>query len=1063
MKGKFIIISLLILLLAFTVYKMMEFESEIRQERTIRLYVEDESRPLLAQFSDEDIIDAAANSDYYFAARGDYFKMLKIRYLYDERQTYWENIFIKGVNLGVAVPGNFPAEFTLTYSEYLEWLKLIGGMNANIIRTYTILPPEFYEALSYYNLHHRDKPLYLIQGVWAKVPDNDNYYDVDYAREFQKEIIDVMDVIHGNAVLAKQTGKASGTYATDVSAYVAALLLGREWEPGAVFKTNQLNKTTHFNGDFISMNDGNAMEAWLAGMMDFAVLYETQTYQFQHPVSFVNWLPLDPMYHNTEIIENKKVREYDNDLEDIDFRKFHATELFPPGIYAAYHAYPYYPDFIYLQESYRNSPNNENIKDPYFGYLEDLKQHTQGMPLIIAEYGLPSSRGSSHHSPYGFHQGGLSESQQATLSLALTKDIVNSRCGGAIYFAWIDEWFKHNWLVMDFEQPFDDRKLWHNMENPEQNFGIYAMESRTKTIDGDLSDWDADDFEAGKLKMRSAADPGYFYMSAILPGFNFKTHNLYVAIDTYDEEKGDHRLPFSNKEFDRGFEFLLQFISQDSALILVDEPYSVFTDIYNDMTPVYASKKNNNGNYIHQLMLTNRGREGLLGKKTDSVIIDRSPLIFGNSSDPDFSNADWYFNDTDHTIEIRLGWHLINVSDPAKRYVLDDIAGTKGVEYSKTDAVHIYAFITDKNRHVIQQYPEGEPYSFIWDEWQMPEYNRRLKPVYYTLQEYFNELSVGHDRNIKQEETEEVLSICDYYNDKEGAISISFDNAGFSQYMYAWPILKKYGFKATFGIIPELLDEIPGLYELNENVKLKRLGISQVKELAGNNEIAFQVHDLDPVGHGEVLSLEHQSGTEIRTLHSNGTTLNKLAQKAFMFVRGPSGVEPLLRSEHKGVGYTVSSSDISQLKLDSLIHTQKNKWTILLYHHLFDDEKEIPSKISDGKRSEFFINRSDFEKQIRLVRNSNHWISTESNVFKYLKEKSESSIQLTQFQDILFLKIVNELDISKFNHPLTLSYKTNAKTIRIKGSESDGTYSNRTGCIQFNALPNKEITIEVIE
>ena len=64
---------------------------------------------------------------------------------------------------------------------------------------------------------------------------------------------------------------------------------------------------------------------------------------------------------------------------------------------------------------------------------------------------------------------------------------------------------------------------------------------------------------------------------------------------------------------------------------------------------------------------------------------------------------------------------------------------------------------------------------------------------------------------------------------------------------------------------------------------------------------------------------------------------------------------------------------------------------------------------------------------------------------------------------MIFLKIVNELDMNKFNHPLTLSFKTNAQTIRIKGSESDGTYANRTGCIYFNALPNKEITIEVIE
>jgi hypothetical protein len=1057
MKGKFFIISFLVLLLVYTVYKMMEFESSIREERTIKLYIEDETKPLLAKFSDEEMTNAANNSDFYFTANGDYFKMLKVKYLENERLTYWEDVFIKGVNLGVAVPGKFPAEFSLTYSEYLDWLKLIGEMNANTIRTYTILPPEFYEALSYYNLHHHDKPLYLIQGVWAKVPDDDDYYNSDYIREFQKEMIDMIDVIHGNAVLKKQVGKASGTYVTNVSEYVAAYLLGREWEPGAVFKTNHLNKTTHFNGDFISMNDGNAMEAWLAEMMNFSILYETQTYRFQHPVSFVNWLPLDPMYHNTEIIENKKVREYDNDLESIDFRKFHATELFFPGIYAAYHAYPYYPDFVYLQDSYKHAKNKDQRDDPYFGYLEDLKQHTPGMPLIIAEYGLPSSRGTSHFSPFGFHQGGLSETEQAELSMILTRDIVDTRCGGAIYFAWIDEWFKHNWLVMDFEQPFEDRKLWHNMENPEQNFGIYAMESRTKTIDGYLHDWDSDNFEAHKFGLQAAADPGYFYLSANLPGFNFDTHNLFIAIDTYDEEKGDHRLPFTNTEFDNGFEFLLEFKSRDSAYILVDEPYSVFTDIYNDHYPVYASKKNSNGKFIHQFMLTNRGRTGLLGEKTDSVVIDRSPLIFGNSSDPDFSNADWYFNEKDNTLEIRLDWHLINVSDPAKRYVLDDNAETGDIEYAQTDAFNIKLFITDKNNNLTNQYPEDELFSYIWEEWQIPEYTERLKPIYYYLQHYFKELIPDVDQDNGRGISEEVFKIAEYYNNKKGAISISFDNAGYSQYQFALPVLRKYNLSATFGLLPELLDETPGLYELDEKLNLKRLAIPQAREISKYNEIAFQSFGNRPIDQSNIYALGQKTNSEIHTLHGNATK-----QNGFYFVR-TTPVTDILKTAYKGIRYTISKTNISQLTLDSLLSTHKNKWTILLYHHLFDEQIEIPSKISEEKLSAFFIERSDFEKQIRLARNSNYWIATESNVFKYLSEKRKSSIEIERFQNMIFLNVVNELDMNIFNHPLTLRFKTNAQTIRIKGSESDGTFNNKTGFIQFNALPNKQITIEIIE
>jgi len=780
MRGKYFIITLLIVLLGITVYQMMQYESSLRKKQTVKLYLEDESKPLLQKLNDEELRNAAANADYYFTANGDYFQTPSIKYPESGKQLYWENIFLKGVNLGVAMPGKFPAEFSLSFSEYLEWFILIGEMNANTIRTYTILPPEFYEAMAFYNLHYHNKPLYLIQGVWADIPEDDNYFNLKYSRDFRKEIIDMVDVVHGNAVLKTIPGKASGVYTANVSKYVAAFLLGREWEPAAVFKTNRENKTTHFSGDFIHMNNGNAMESWLAEMMDFTVLYETQAYRAQHPVSFVNWLPLDPMFHSTEIIENEKVREYDNDLESIDFEKFHATELFYPGIYAAYHAYPYYPDFVYLQQSYTKTLNKESNPDPYLGYLLDLKKNAGGMPLVIAEYGVPSSRGVSHVSPFGFDQGGHSEAEQSELAVKLTEDIVKANCAGAIYFEWIDEWFKHNWLVMDFEQPFENRTLWHNMENPEQNFGIYAMESRAKTVDGSFMDWQDIRMNNNDITVDAAADAGYFYLAAFLPGIDLARNNIFVAIDTYDDEKGDHKMPFTKQEFEYGFEFLLQLNSKDSAWILVDEPYSVFTDIYNDYVPVYSSKKNSNGNFIHQLMLTNREREDLLGIKTERILVDRSPLVFGNSSVPSTSNADWYLNND--TLEVRLDWHLLNVSDPSNRFVLDDKPESSEIDYSQTDGFNIYLFVTDKNKKLLKQYPQDDPYFFTWEEWKIPEYTKRLKPVYYAFKEYFKELDIEIDQAGPDKTADIEFELADFYNNKTGAISLSFDNAGFSQY-----------------------------------------------------------------------------------------------------------------------------------------------------------------------------------------------------------------------------------------------------------------------------------------
>ena len=82
----------------------------------------------------------------------------------------WKTFYVKGVNLGVALPGKFPAEFPTDSAVYAGWLERIAGMNANAVRAYTILPPAFYRALAAWNAAHPEHALWLIHGVWAELP-----------------------------------------------------------------------------------------------------------------------------------------------------------------------------------------------------------------------------------------------------------------------------------------------------------------------------------------------------------------------------------------------------------------------------------------------------------------------------------------------------------------------------------------------------------------------------------------------------------------------------------------------------------------------------------------------------------------------------------------------------------------------------------------------------------------------------------------------------------------------------------------------------------------------------
>jgi len=171
----------------------------------------------------------------------------------------------------------------------------------------------------------------------------------------------------------------------------------------------------------------------------------------------------------------------------------------------------------------------------------------------------------------------------------------------------------------------------------------------------------------------------------------------------------------------------------------------------------------------------------------------------------------------------------------------------------------------------------------------------------------------------------------------------------------------------------------------------------------------------------------------------------------------------MLKTAFNDVEYSVIKFKPTMLQLDSILNAERGEWKIVVYQHFFGESTEVPTKMDEKKSNQLYVKQSEFEKQIRLMRNNGYWVAPERNVFKYLKESEESVVKFTRYQNVIFLKIVNQLDRNVFDHPLTVNFKTSARTIRIKGSEMDGVFTNRTGEISFNARPHKEITIEILD
>ena len=185
----------------------------------------------------------------------------------------WQKKFLKGVNMGVGKPGVFPGEHAISKEEYLRWFQNISDMNADVIRVYTILKPEFYDALHEFNQKAK-KPLYLLHGVYLNeelINELEDVYsnDAQIKKEFIADAQTLVDVLHGRAKLPEKFGWPSGEYKSDVSEYVIGWILGIEWDPLFVIRTNQRNSSKrNYSGKFLHTEQASPFEAFLCEVGD---------------------------------------------------------------------------------------------------------------------------------------------------------------------------------------------------------------------------------------------------------------------------------------------------------------------------------------------------------------------------------------------------------------------------------------------------------------------------------------------------------------------------------------------------------------------------------------------------------------------------------------------------------------------------------------------------------------------------------------------------------------------------------------------------------------------------
>jgi len=600
--------------------------------------------------------------------------------------TEYVPFFLKGINLGVAVPGTFPGQLAATRKQYGRWFEDIKEAGFNSIRLYTLHYPRFYEVLDSFNTANPENPLLFFQGVWlnATLPgyEEDLYFMTD---TFRVEMEENVDCVHGNRQIEVRQGKAFGHYQKDVSQWCLGYIIGREVHPGEVITTNENHQgITRHNGEHFSIAEGTPSEVWFTEKMDHLVSYEQHNYGTQRPVSVSSWPTLDPLTHPEEV----------NDYEDaasLDFSKVEGKNA-PAGMFISYHAYPYYPDFISLQSDYREY-NDQYGPNSYMGYLTELKSHYKEVPVIIAEYGVPSSWGIAHYATSGMNHGGFDEQSQGEANIRMLQTMEETGCGGGIQFAWIDEWFKRTWITDPVDYDPQSRILWHNITAAEQNYGLLNYEKTT-----DFASLKTFNEASAITDMKVDANYAFFELEVGLNAPLDIPDEMWVTFDTYAEELGESLLP-NGAEIPSRAEFYLH-ITNHSANLYVTEAYDrygiwhgvsspeqQFRSVPSDGAPWKIVRWKNN--YSH----------------SDVQYIGSLQLNY-EFQNPSSKDAVTLYDDK---IALRIPWSLLNVVAPDKRKVLHDNKSTPETEEMVTDGFRMAVYYQD-------QWYDAEQ-RFAWEAW----------------------------------------------------------------------------------------------------------------------------------------------------------------------------------------------------------------------------------------------------------------------------------------------------------------------------------------------------------
>lgn len=669
--------------------------------------------------------------------------------LYVDYGNGFEEFTIKGVNIGYSKPGVYATENGVSKEEYFRWFGQIQDMGANVIRIYSVAGKEFYDAFYEYNINN-PTPLLLIQGIAVDDYLINSIYGA-FDKEFYKPLLEsgkeMIDVIHGRHKENNPNGFFPIFYNKDVSPWVYGYIIGSEWENNLVVYTNHYYvQKPQYDGIYLYTENASNFEIFLAELGDRIIEYEAKKYGTQALLSFANWPFTDPLQY-------EEVEMYFRKAAKIDVENIKAHDTLMTGQFASYHVYPSYPDFYsYLEVHEENT---------YRQYLEALSEHHE-MPVVIAEFGMPSSRAvMSIEETYGRDKGHMSETEQGENLISLYDDIMSANCNGGIISEWQDEWYKGSWNTLA-NVNLDSTAYWSDYQSCEQSYGLLSFDpgevQSVCYVDGQIAEWKEEDLVSSEnsVSFYMKYDEKFIYF--MVKNFDMNKDVLYIPLDI-TPKSGSNVAENLGITMSEAADFVIEIDGKDNSRVWVQERYNTLSALFfeeisahNFFSKVFPEPDSSEFVRIHMLMQeelyyelndlessgsTNDRQLSFTEYETENPYhykvmgsYETGFLTYGNANPPDVNfNSLADFCAGDGYVEIKIPWQLLNFADPTKMYIHDDYYSNYGIEYLKIDSISVGAG-TGENTIIMNQF-ELKPLG------KNPVYHERLKESYYILQKYW--------------------------------------------------------------------------------------------------------------------------------------------------------------------------------------------------------------------------------------------------------------------------------------------------------------------------------------